>query len=69
MRNTNIIMNDGINYLVEKLGIVETEIFITNLIKEPFDYTKWQREHFNDISLEELNNKAVEYCKKNPVTK
>lgn len=69
MRNTNIIMNDGINYLVEKLGIVETEVFITNLIKEPFDYTKWQREHFNDISLEELNNKAVEYCKKNPVTK
>lgn len=69
MRNTNIIMNDGINYLVEKLGIVETEVFITNLIKEPFDYTKWQREHFNDTSLEELNNKAVEYCKKNPITK
>lgn len=69
MRNTNIIMNDGINYLVEKLGIVETEVFITNLIKEPFDYTKWQKEHFKDISLEELNNKAIEYCKKNPIDK
>ncbi len=32
-------------------------------MKEPFDYTEWQREHFNDISLEELNEQAVQYCK------
>ena len=65
--NTATIMNDGINCLVERLGIVETEIFISQLIKEPFDYTKWQREHYADMSLSELNKKAVEYAKNNPV--
>lgn len=64
MRSTSVIMTDAMNYLIEKLGIVETEIFISNLIKEPFDYTQWQKNYFNDVSLEELNRQAVEYCKK-----
>ncbi len=63
MRSTSVIMSEGMKCLVEKMGIVETEIFISNIIKEPFDYTEWQREHFNDISLEELNEQAVQYCK------
>ncbi len=63
MRSTSVIMSEGMKCLVEKMGIVETEIFISNIIKEPFDYTEWQREHFNDISLEELNEQAVRYCK------
>ncbi len=49
------------------MGIVETEIFISNIIKEPFDYTEWQREHFGDLFLEELNAKAAKYCKANPL--
>jgi hypothetical protein len=57
-------MNEGINCLVEKLGIIETEIFISQLIKEPFDYTKWQREHYADMSVSELNKRAVEYSEK-----
>ncbi len=66
MRNTSVIMSDALNCLIDKLGIVETEIFISNLIKEPFDYTRWQSEHFNDISLEELNKQASQYCQNNP---
>jgi len=56
-------MNDGINCLVERLGIIETEIFISQIIKEPLDYTKWQREHYADLSVSELNKRAVEYAK------
>jgi hypothetical protein len=67
MYNTATIMNDGINCLVERLGIIETEIFISQIIKEPFDYTKWQREHYADMSVSELNKKAVEYAKNNQV--
>ncbi len=63
MRSTSVIMSEGMKCLVEKMGIVETEIFISNIIKEPFDYTEWQREHFCDVSLEELNKQAVQYCK------
>ena len=66
MYNTATIMNDGINCLVKQLGIIETEIFISQIIREPFDYTKWQREHYADMSLSELNKKAVEYAKNNP---
>jgi len=64
MYSTATIMNDGINCLVERLGIIETEIFISQIIREPLDYTKWQREHYADISVGELNRRAVEYAKK-----
>jgi len=56
-------MNDGINCLVERLGIIETEIFISQIIREPLDYTKWQKEHYADMSISELNRRAVEYAK------
>jgi hypothetical protein len=52
---------------MEKLGTIETEIFIFQIIREPFDYTKWQREHYADFSVSELNPKAVEYAKHNPM--
>ena len=67
MQNTANIMSDGINCLIERLGIIETEIFISQLIREPFDYTKWQREHYGEMSVSELNKKAIEYAKNNPV--
>jgi len=60
-------MNDGIHCLVERLGVIETEIFISQLIREPFDYTTWQREHYADISVSNLNKKAVEYAKNNSI--
>lgn len=66
MRNTSAIVNDGMNCLLEKLGAIETEIFISRLLREPFDYTAWQQEHFADISVHELNQKAVEYAKTHP---
>ena len=67
MRTTSVIMEDAMNCLIDKLGIVETEIFISNLIREPFDYTKWQHEKFDDVSLDDLCDKAIEYCKNNPI--
>ena len=66
MRNTAVIMDDGINCLLKSLGAFETEIFISNLFKEPFDYTKWQSEHFGAISLEEFSRQAVQYDKEHP---
>ena len=60
-------MNEGINCLIERLGTIKTEIFISQIIREPFDYTQWQKEHYADISVSELNKKAVEYAKKKPI--
>ena len=57
-------MSEAIHCLLEKLGSLETEVFISNLLREPFDYTKWQRDHlFQDMSLHELNSKAAQYVK------
>jgi len=32
---------------------------------EPFDYTKWQKDLFDDMSVDELSEKAMEYVNGN----
>lgn len=63
------IMSRGINCLLEKLGIVETERFIAVINREKFDYTKWQRQKFDNMSSDEFNEAAVSYSKENPFRK
>ena len=45
MHNQSIIMSEAISCLLEKPEPLETEVFISNLLREPLDYTKWQRDH------------------------
>lgn len=59
-------MDKGINCLLEKLGVVETEQFISVIIREKFDYTKWQQQRFDQMSAEEFNAAAVAYSKEHP---
>ena len=69
MSDTAAIMYKGINCLLEKLGSLDTEIFISNLLREPFDYTKWRKDNlYVGMSLHELNQKAAQYAKENPLT-
>ncbi len=63
------IMDRGINCLLEKLGVIETERFIAVINKERFDYTKWQRGRFDDVGSNEFNEAAVAYSKKRPFVK
>jgi len=49
----------GMKVLVNNLGKVEAERFISFIIREPFDYTEWQRDLFNDMSVKELSNLAM----------
>ena len=70
MRDTAVIMSRGMNCLLEKLGVLETEIFISHLLREPFDYTKWRRDNlYDNMSLHELNQKAAQYAKDHPFKK
>ncbi|MBC2693768.1 MAG: hypothetical protein HF982_00495 [Desulfobacteraceae bacterium] len=50
----------GIKALIADLGNVQAERFISLIIREPFDYTKWQRDLWPDKSVEELSKKAME---------
>ena len=56
--------NEGMKILINNLGRVEAERFISLIIREPFDYTEWQRDLFNDISVKELSNLAMKDYKK-----
>jgi pantoate kinase len=69
MRNTEIIIKEGMKCLLNNLGDIETEIFIANLRRERFDYTKWQKEYFKDIQLEDFLEKAARYDKEHPFIK
>ena len=66
MSNTTVIMEKGINVLLKNLGVLDTELFISTLLKEPFDYTEWSRDRYANIDLHDFNMRAAEYDKKNP---
>lgn len=40
--NNTVLMDKGMKCLIKNLGEVNAERFITQIIREPFDYTKWQ---------------------------
>lgn len=45
MESTAEILNKGMKCLMEQMGIIEAERFISVIIHERFDYTKWQRDY------------------------
>jgi len=53
------------NILIEKLGKVDTERFIALIMRKPFDYTTWQKDLLNELSVRELSKKAMDYVKDN----
>jgi hypothetical protein len=56
--------NEGMKILINNLGPVEAERFISLIIREPFDYTEWQKDLFNGMSVKELSNLAMKAYKK-----
>ena len=58
MRTDTIIKRDGLEILKEKLGIVEMEKFVVLINRENFDYTKWRKNLFENMSIDELADKA-----------
>ena len=61
MKTDTEIRNQGFKALFNNMGIVEAERFITLLQREKFDYTKWRKKLFNDLSVEELSKKAMNF--------
>ncbi|MCM1267255.1 MAG: hypothetical protein NC302_05055 [Bacteroidales bacterium] len=67
MDSTMEIMNRGISCLIQQMGVVEAEKFISIINREKFDYTKWQQNLFDDMELEEINKAAAVFSKNNPL--
>lgn len=63
LTDTEIKIN-GYKVLVDALGEILAEKFISLTIREPFDYTKWQKGLWVDRTIEELSNSAMKNIKK-----
>lgn len=57
------IRKKGLRVLVDALGNVNAEKFISLIIKEPFDYTEWQSALWIDNSVEQISDRAMQYRK------
>jgi hypothetical protein len=56
-----VLKRKGMDALSESLGLVDAERFISLILREPFDYTEWQRGLYNNVSLEDFCRNVKEF--------
>jgi hypothetical protein len=61
----NEIKIQGVDALIKSLGEVQAERFISLILREPFDYTEWQRKLWTNESIEDISGMAMDYQTKN----
>jgi hypothetical protein len=61
MKTDTLVKNEGMEILAKNMGLIDAERFIMLVQREPFDYTKWQRNLFANMTIEELSKAAMEY--------
>ena len=55
------LMETGMKVLIEHLGNIDAERFISILLREPFDYTEWRKSNLcPGMTVEEISKKAME---------
>ena len=68
MLGTKDIMSEGMACLTEHMGVLKMQMFIAAVIRDNFDYTKWQRTYFDAKTPEEISREASVYEKAHPFT-
>jgi hypothetical protein len=53
----------GLGALLQALGEVDAERFITLLNRDPFDYTIWQRNLFENMDVKQISSEAMAFKK------
>ena len=61
MRTEAVLKMEAMDLLLKTFGVLETERFITSIKSNNFDYTEWQKNLWNDKSIEELHEMATEF--------
>jgi hypothetical protein len=51
--------------LIGKSGVIDAEKFISPINKEPFDYSQWQSTLWNNQTIDQVSEKAMNYRTKN----
>ena len=68
MGNVVEILDRGFECLVDNMGVIEAECFISLIKRDDFDYTVWQREYFDKMKSGEFATKASAYADSYPYT-
>ena len=58
-KTDSVLRWQGMNLLIKYLGEVDAERFISLMIRELFDYTKWREENLPDEDVLTLSQKAM----------
>ena len=61
MKTDTEIKVDGTKALINALGELQAERFIALITREPFDYTRWQKDMWPERSIEEISEAAMKY--------
>ena len=64
--STTDVIERGLKCLSEHMGPLDTEIFISTLIREQFDYTKWHRRFADSVGKEDFEKLVHEAEKSRP---
>ncbi|MBI3038639.1 hypothetical protein HYY75_06270 [bacterium] len=64
MKTDTEVKIEGAEALIKALGVLDAERFVSLLLREPFDYTSWQRTLWQDKSVEEISREAMKFRKK-----
>ena len=65
-KNAEELLDRGMQCLTEQMGTVDAEYFISLVIREQSDYTKWQRRYFDEKTPEEIRQEALGYNQSHP---
>lgn len=56
----------GLTVLADTLGHVEAERFVTLMLRDPFDYTEWQKRLWPERNVEDISSSAMELRRQAP---
>jgi hypothetical protein len=55
-----VLMKTGMRVLIEQLGNINAERFVSILLREPFDYTEWRKDNICvGMTIEEISIEAM----------
>lgn len=60
------LLNRCMDVLCSNVGVVEAEKFIYLIRSEDFDYTKWQREHYDSMTPNQIKKELDSFSAANP---
>ena len=64
MMTDTVLKCRGMEILSKNLGLVDAERFISLILREPFNYTEWQKDLYKDVSLDEFYQNIKKFKEK-----